>query len=116
MKVPENAKSGKIRKGDRWLKRGLTESSWAVGRTHNTYLSALYHRMARRRGKKKAVVAVAHTMLVIIYHMLKHELPYHELGADYFDRLNVTYIKNHFTKRLEGLGYKVTLEPIPAAA
>jgi len=109
-------KSGKIRKGDRWLKRGLTESSWAVGRTHNTYLSALYHRMARRRGKKKAVVAVAHTMLVIIYHMLKHELPYHELGADYFDRLNVTYIKNHFTKRLEGLGYKVTLEPIPAAA
>ena len=109
-------KSGKIRKGDRWLKRGLTESSWAVGRTHNTYLSALYHRMARRRGKKKAVVAVAHTMLVIIYHMLKHQLPYHELGADYFDRLNVTYIKNHFTKRLEGLGYKVTLEPIPAAA
>jgi transposase len=109
-------KNGKIRKGDRWLKRGLTESSWAVGRTNNTYLSALYHRMARRRGKKKAVVAVAHTMLVIIYHMLKHELPYRELGADYFDRLNVTYIKNHFTKRLEGLGYKVTLEPIPAAA
>jgi len=109
-------KSGKTRKGDRWLKRGLMESSWAVGRTDDTYLSALYHRMARRRGKKKAVVAVAHTMLVITYHMLKHELPYRELGADYFDRLNVTYIKNHFIKRLEGLGYKVTLQPVQLAA
>lgn len=109
-------KSGKTRKGDRWLKRGLMESSWAVGRINNAYLSALYHRIARRRGKKKAVVAVAHTMLVIIYHMLKHELPYRELGADYLDRLNATYIKNHFVKRLERLGYKVTLEPSQVAA
>ncbi|MEI9477445.1 MAG: IS110 family transposase [Deltaproteobacteria bacterium] len=75
-------KSGKTRKGDRWLKRGLMESSWAVGRTNDTYFSALYHRMARRRGKKKAVVAVAHTTLVIIYYMLKHKLPYRELGPD----------------------------------
>ena len=109
-------KNGKTRKGDRWLKRGLMESSWAIGRTQDTYLSALYHRMARRRGKKKAVVAVAHTMLVIIYHMLKHQLEYHELGADYFDRLNLTYIKNNFVKRLEGLGFKVTLEPLQFAA
>ncbi len=108
-------KNGKTRKGDRWLKRGLMESSWAIGRTKDTYLSALYHRMARRRGKKKAVVAVAHTMLVIIYHMLKHQLEYHELGADYFDRLNLTYIKNSFVKRLEGLGFKVSLEPLQSA-
>jgi hypothetical protein len=109
-------KSGKTRKGDRWLKRGLMESSWAIGRTNGTYLSALYQRMARRRGKKKAVVAVAHTMLVTIYHMLKYELPYRELGAEYFDRLNVTYIKTHFVRRVEGLGYKVTLEPLQLAA
>jgi len=109
-------KSGKTRKGDRWLKRGLIESSWAISRTNNTYLSALYHRMARRRGKKKAVVAVAHAKLVTIYHMLKHKLPYHELGADYFDRLNITYIKNHFVNRLERLGYKVILEPSQIAA
>ena len=109
-------KSGKTRKGDRWLKRGLTESSWAVSRAKETYLSALYHRMVRRRGKKKATVAVAHAMIVIAYHILKHKLPYSELGADYFDRLNVSYIKHHFTKRLEALGYKVTLEPLKAAA
>lgn len=109
-------KSGKTRKGDRWLKRGLTESSWAVSRAKETYLSALYHRMVRRRGKKKATVAVAHAMIVIAYQILKHKLPYSELGADYFDRLNVSYIKHHFTKRLEALGYKVTLEPLQAAA
>jgi len=109
-------KSGKTRKGDRWLKRGLTESSWAVSRAKETYLSALYHRMVRRRGKKKATVAVAHAMIVMAYHILKHKLPYSELGADYFDRLNVSYIKHHFTKRLEALGYKVTLEPLQAAA
>ena len=109
-------KSGKTRKGDRWLKRGLTESSWAVSRSKETYLSALYHRMIRRRGKKKATVAVGHAIIVMAYHMLKHKVPYKELGADYFDRLNVSYVKSHFTKRLEALGYKVTLEPLQATA
>jgi len=109
-------KSGKTRKGDRWLKRGLTESSWAVSRAKETYLSALYHRIVRRRGKRKATVAVAHAITVIAYHILKHKVPYKELGADYFDRLNVSYVKHHFTKRLEALGYKVTLEPLHAAA
>lgn len=92
------------------------ESSWAVSRAKETYLSALYHRMVRRRGKKKATVAVAHAIIVMVYHILKHKVPYNELGADYFNRLNVLYIKHHFTKRLEALGYKVTLEPLEAAA
>jgi transposase len=109
-------KSGKTRKGDRWLKRGLTESSWAVSRAKETYLSALYHRMVRRRGKKKATVAVAHAIIVIAYHILKHRAPYQELGADHFDQLNVTYIKRHSIKRLEALGYKVILEPLQIAA
>jgi len=61
-------------------------------------------------------VAVAHAILVIIYHVLKHKVPYRELGADYFDKLNVTYIKHHHVRRLESLGFKVTLEPLQAAA
>jgi transposase len=108
-------KSGKTRKGDRWLKRSLIEASWAVSRTKETYLNTLYHRVARRRGKKKAAVAVSHAILIMAYHILKNHVPYQELGADYFDRLNVNYIKYHFIHRLEGLGFKVTLEPLEAA-
>jgi transposase len=109
-------KSGKTRKGDRWLRRGLIEVAWAASRSKDTYLHALYHRIARRRGHKKASVAVAHAILVMVYHILKHKVPYRELGADYFDRLNLKYVKNHFVKRLEGLGYKVILEPTQVAA
>lgn len=105
-------KSGKTRKGDRWLKRSLIEASWAASRANETYLSALYHRVARRRGKKKAAVAVSHAILVISYHILKNHIPYQELGADYFDLLNASHVKNHFVHRLERLGFKVTLEPL----
>lgn len=109
-------KSGKTRKGDRWLRRSLIEASWAASRSKETYLSAQYHRLARRRGKKKAVIAVGHSILVVIYHILKYDSSYHELGSDYFDRLNVIYVKNHFVKRLESIGYKVVLEPSVVAA
>jgi len=109
-------KSGKTRKGDRWLRRGLIEVAWTASRSKKTYLHAFYHRIARRRGHKKAAVAVAHAILVMVYHILKHKVPYQELGADYFDRLNHKYVKNHFVKRLEGLGYKVILEPTQVAA
>lgn len=109
-------KSGKVRRGDRWLKRALTESSWVVSRAKETYLNALYHRMVRRREKKKAAVAVGHAILVMGYHILKNKVPYRELGADYFDRLSITYVRHHFVKRLEGLGYKVALEPLQAFA
>jgi len=109
-------KSGKTRKGNRWLRRTLLEAAWAASRARGTYLSALYHRLVRRRGKKKAALAVAHTILVICYHILKHKVPYHELGDNYFDRLNITHVTRHFVKRLEGLGYKVTLEPLQLAA
>jgi transposase len=109
-------KSGKTRKGDQWLRRGLIEVAWAASRSEDTYLHALYRRIARRRGHKRASVAVAHAILVMVYHILKHKLPYREMGADYFDRLNLKYVKNHFVKRLEGLGYKVILEPIQVPA
>lgn len=107
-------KSGKTRKGDRWLKRSLIEAAWAVSHTKATYLNTLYHRVARRRGKKKAAVAVSHAILVMAYHMLKNHIPYQELGADYFDLLNANHVKNHFVHRLECLGFKVSLEPIAA--
>ena len=109
-------KNGKTRKGDRWFRRYAIEMALAASRTKGSYLNALYHRLVRRKGHKKAIVAVAHAILVIIYHVLKHRVPYRELGADYFDKLNVTYIKRHHVRRLESLGFKVTLEPLEAAA
>jgi len=109
-------KSGKTRRGDRWLFRVLLEGAWAVTRTEDTYLNSFYHRLVPRRGKKKAVVALVHSMIVIIYHVLKEEVPYHELGTNYFDQVNVTHIKNHHIRRLESLGFKVVLEPLAEAA
>jgi len=109
-------KRGKTRKGDLWFRRYAIEMALAASRSKGSYLNALYHRLVRRKGHKKAIVAVAHAILVIIYHVLKHKVPYRELGADYFDKLNVTYIKHHHVRRLESLGFKVTLEPLQAAA
>jgi len=109
-------KSGKTRKGDRWLRRYLIEAAWAATRKKGSYLSALYHRLVVRRGKKKAIVAVAHRLLVIIYHMLKDHGTYRELGSDHFNKLNAAYVRRHHVKRLESLGFKVILEPISEAA
>jgi len=109
-------KSGKRRKGNVWFRRYAIEMALAASRAKGSYLNALYHRLVRRKGHKKAIAAVAHAIVVIIYHIIKHKVPYRELGADYFDKLNVTYIKRHHLRRLESLGYKVTLEPLEAAA
>lgn len=109
-------KSGKTREGDPWLREALVEAAWAAARTRNTYLSAQYHRLAARRGKKRALVALAHTILVIIYHILSKGTTYRELGADYFDKLDKQGLKRRLVHRLEGLGYKVTLEEAAPAA
>jgi len=109
-------KSGRVCKGNTWLRRHLIEAAWAAVRKKGSYLSALYHRLVTRRGKKKAIVAVAHSILVIIYHVLKDQVPYHELGPDYFDKLNTAHIKRHYVRRLENLGFKVILEPLSQAA
>jgi transposase len=109
-------KSGKTRRGDRWLFRVMLEAGWAVTRTKDTYLNSLYHRLVPRRGRKKAIVAVVHSLVVIVYHVLKDNVPYYELGANYFDKVNTMYIKNHHLRRLESLGFKVTLEPLQKAA
>jgi transposase len=104
-------KSGKTTKGNRWLREVLVQSAWPASRSKNTYLSAQFRRLAGRRGKKRAAVAVGHTLLVMVYHLLKEKTTYHELGGDYFDRLDQDRVTRGLVRRLEGLGLKVTLEP-----
>jgi len=109
-------KSGKIRKGSLWLRRCLCQGAWAVSTKKNNYLSALYRRLAVRRGSKRATIAVAHKLLVIAYYILRDGTCYSDLGADYFDRLNPEGLRRRLTKRLEGLGFKVTVEPLAQVA
>jgi transposase len=104
------ARSGRTTKGNRWLRRALTQAAWAASHTKETYLSAQYRRLAMRRGKKRALVALGHTILVIVYHILKRGTTYTELGADYLDRLEPERLTRQLVKRLEKLGHKVTLE------
>jgi transposase len=118
---PGNEESaGKRRKrritpGNRWLKRTLVQAAWAASHTKNTYLAAQYRRLAGRRGKKRALVAVGHSMLVIFYHMLKDVTTYAELGGDFYDRLEPVRLTRYYVKRLQALGHKVTLESaVPA--
>jgi transposase len=108
-------RSGRITKGNRWLKRILVQAAWAATHTKGTYLAAQYRRLAKRRGSKRALVAVGHTLLVIMYHVLKRGTTYTELGADFLERLEPARLTRQLVKRLEALGHKVTLEPCPAA-
>ncbi len=104
--------SGKTRKGSRWLRAALTESAEAAARTKGTYFAAQYARIKGRRGHKKAIVAVAHSILVIAYHMLKDGKPYNELGADYFThRRSADAYRARLVHQLERLGYDVTIAP-----
>jgi transposase len=105
------ARSGRTTKGDRWLRRALTQAAWAASHTKETYLSAQYRRMAARRGKKRALVALGHTILVIVYHILKRGTIYEELGGNYLDRLEPERMTRQLVRRLQQLGHKVTLEP-----
>ena len=108
--------SGRTAKGSRWLRRALGEAAWAAALTKGTYLSAQYRRLAGRRGKKRAVVAVSHTILVAVYHILKSGVVYKELGGDYFEQLDPAAMTRYLVRRLQRLGHKVTLEPVPDAA
>lgn len=108
-------KSGKTRDGNKWLRRTLCQAAWAVSRKKNCYLSSQFKRIAARRGPKRALMAVAHTMLVIGYHMLKTGQGYHELGGNYLEQINKDQLQRYFVKRLQKLGLKVMLEPAEAA-
>jgi transposase len=104
------SRSGKTTKGNKFLKRALTQAAWVAGRTKGTYFQAQYRRIASRRGKKRALVAVARSLLVTIYYMLERGVYYEELGADYFDRLNSEHLTRYHVKRLTDLGYDVILD------
>jgi transposase len=108
--------SGKTRKGRTWLRVLLVEAAHAAAHTKNTYLSAHFHRLAARRGKKRAMVAVGHTILIIIYQMLQRQKGYEELGSTYFDERERRDIEKRLVRRLEKLGYQVELRPDAPAA
>ena len=101
---------------NRWLRRAITEAAWAAGRTKDSYLGAQYRRLAPRRGKKRALIAVGHSLLVIFYHMLKYDVEYRDLGVDYFDKRQPERLRDYLVKRLQRLGYQVSLEPQTDAA
>ena len=106
----------RITPGNRWLKRTLAQATWAASHSKNSYLASQYRRLAGRRGKKRALIAVGHSILVIFYHMLKTGTSYTDLGGDFFDRLEPQRLTRYYVKRLESLGHKVTLESCAAAS
>lgn len=108
-------KRSKTTQGNHWLRRALTEAAWAATHTHDTYLASQYHRLAGRRGKKRALVALGHTLLVIVYHIIRYRVAYHDLGPDYFLHLEPDRQRRYLVKRLQQLGYEVQLTPTKAA-
>ena len=109
-------RSGKTRKGDRWLRTALVEAGLAAMRSRKTYLSAHDQRIARRRGHRKAIVAVAHSILVMSYHMMSRKASYHELGRDFFEQKDQEAIKRRCIRQLERLGLNVVVTEKEAAA
>ncbi len=103
-------RTGRTRRGSPWLRSALVEAAWAAARAKRTYLSAHYHRLAARRGGKRAALAVAHTILISAYYMMQREQPYNDLGGNYFDERDRRHVERRLVRRLERLGYAVTLE------
>jgi transposase len=120
--APGNHQSGgrryraKTREGNPALRAALSEAAWAASRTKDTYLASLYHRLASQRGKKRAIVAVAHSILVSAYFMLSRRQPYHDLGANYFDEHKKASVIDRLVRRLAKLGQVVYVEPVAIAA
>lgn len=104
-------RSAKTAKANRYLKASLVEAAHAVGHQRDTHLAAQFRRLAARRGKKRAAVAVAHSILVIVYHIIRRGTVYMELGANYFDERKADTVQHQLVKRLERLGFNVTLAP-----
>jgi hypothetical protein len=102
--------SGKTRKGNQKLRSVLVEAARAAARSKNTYMSSQYHRIAARRGANRAAVAVAHSLLTIVYFVLKRKQPYIELGPQYYEERKRSIVIKQSIKKLESLGIKVNLE------
>src|SRR5262249_11626093 len=102
-------RTGRTRQGSRWLRQAVVQAAWAASHAKGSYLAARYRRVCRRRGPKRALLAVGHSLLVIVDQVLKRRAPYRELGADYYDRLEPDRLARYLVRRLEQLGHKVTL-------
>lgn len=109
-------RSGRTRKGSPWLRTALVEAAQAAARTKDTYLAAQYRRLTARRGAKRAAVAVAHTLLVMVYTLLTQQVAYHEFGGHYFDEHDRQAVQRRLVRRLEALGYVVSLHPTTSPA
>ena len=109
-------KSGKTTKGSRYLRAALIQAAWAASHQKGTYLAAQYKRLVKRMGQKKARVAVGHSILIIVSHVLQNRTKYQELGGDYFDRRNVDKQRKRLIRQLESLGVKVKVEEVKEAA
>jgi transposase len=107
-------RSNRMRKGAPWLKTTLIQCAWAAARKKGSYLQAQFHRLRARRGAKKAIAAVAASILTAIYHMLTNGTLYHDLGADHFDRRNKTAQTKRLVAKLQNLGYDVQIAPLQA--
>jgi transposase len=108
--------SGRTRKGNTYLRSALVQAAWGASRKKNCYLSSQFFRLTKRVGRKKALVAVAHSLLVIIFHVLQSDQTYTELGGDYFDRHHLEQQREYYLRRLQMLGLKITVEELPQAA
>lgn len=108
--------SGSTGKGNKWLRSVLVECGQAAGRSKGTYLGAQYRRFAARKGAKRAVGVVGHSILEAAYFILRDEETYQELGANYLDEINKKHIIRHHVRRLESLGLKVEIQDLPVAA
>jgi transposase len=107
-------RSGRSGRGNRWLRSALVESAWAAIKVKGSYYSSLYRRLAARRGSKRAILAVAHSILETIYSMLKNGTVFHDLGDNFHDLINPAKVIQRAITRIERLGYKVVLEKSPA--
>ena len=105
-------KSTKLKKGAPWLKTMLVQCAWPAIRVKNSYLRARFFRLKARRGPKKAIMAIAADMLRATYFILSRGVPYHDLGADYYDRLDTNKARSSLVRRLKNLGYEVQLTPV----
>ncbi len=105
--------SGRMRKGNNWLRRILCQMAWAASRSKDSYLAAKFHRLAARRGVKRANMALAHTILIVAYRMLQRKQTYQEIGSDYLDQHQQERLRRSLIMKLEGLGLYVTVTPAP---
>jgi len=107
-------RNARVTKGNFYLKTALVEAAQAATRAKGTYLRDKYYRLKARRGSKRAVVAIGHKILVAVYHMLSDQVSYNDLGDLYLDRLNKEHLTRNLVRRLERIGWRVTLEKAAA--